>query len=274
MTIDHSAETFDSSELPDVSDRFPEGARMEGLYAAHMEARERAYRAIFGPSDPPDTILSPGDPNLMINWPGGGVYIFPPRSGRTGWHYVTHGLAQPMEDDLPASTVPDSEDPISGLGIELVISTPDKCSWAPDVLFNLTKYMLFQPGARAILPGHRVPCNGPLVLGTNTPLRHLVGTRSSEYPSDIRLPAGYCWLVHLVGATDDEMGFATRWGPGTGGSEILQEVFLMLGVSYLSNPDRRSLTERTDFIEAWRLTEERLETQWRSNGWNGEGKTQ
>ena len=273
VSVDHSGETIDSSLLPDLSERFPDGAGQEALYAAHMEARQRAFQTIFGESNPPGMILIPSDPNLTINWPGGGVYVYPPGGDRTGWHYVTHGLAQPMGDDISAEPSPDDEEQISGWGIELVLSTPEKNSWAPDVLFNLTKYILFQTSSRVILPGDRIPCNGPLVLGTDTPLRHLIAVRSPEYASNVRLPAGYCWLVHLIGTTNDEIAYANQWGIGTGGTAILEAVFASMGVQCLTDPNRRSLTERAEFKTIWRATQERLESEWRANGWSGEGKS-
>jgi hypothetical protein len=63
---------FDSSDSPNVDDL---GLQQPGeiAYATQMAARERALHTIFGPTEPPDKILSPGDPTLFINWSGGGI---------------------------------------------------------------------------------------------------------------------------------------------------------------------------------------------------------
>lgn len=262
-------DALDFSTLPEVADLHPELNSDELWFAAHMHARESAYLSIFGESEPDGNILSPGDPTLFINWPGGGVFQYPPGQGRRGWNCVTHGLAQP---DSPEDAAESAADPDgwSGCGIELVISTPDRCHWAPHVLINLVKYLLFQKGARLILPGDRVPCNGPIVLGTNTAIRHVIALLSSEYPHQIRLPAGMCQLVHLVGATDGEIAAAQAWGTGRGGTYILEEVFRRRGVGYITDPTRSCLTLAPDFSSEWLSAQHLLEAKWAQEGSEGD----
>ncbi|HEY8076551.1 MAG TPA: hypothetical protein VIF62_20645, partial [Labilithrix sp.] len=153
-----SGDPLDFSKLPDVAKLHPELDEAEQVFAAHMKAREDAYAHIFGQTDPPDQILSPSDPDLTINWPGGGVYAFPPRGTRSAWHYVTHGLAQPIggPDEEGQGEVED-EERISGLGIELVIATREPSEWAPLLLIDCVRYMLFDPNATLIVPGDRMP---------------------------------------------------------------------------------------------------------------------
>jgi hypothetical protein len=254
-------ETLDFSTLPDVASLHPELAPDELWFASHMYARERAYEAVFGISEPDGQILSPGDPSLAINWPGGGVFQYPPERGRSGWHYVTHGLAQPDSPEDAAATGADPEGG-SGCGIELVISTPAQCHWAPHVLLNLVKYMLFQKGARLILPGDRVPCNGPIVLGSDTQIRNVIAVVSPEYPSQFRLPAGLCQLVHLVGVTDRETAVAKAWGTGRGGTYILAEVLRTAGIGCVTNPERSCLASAPEFQAMWLSAKAKLESEW------------
>lgn len=260
---------FDSSAIPNV-DHLGLEQPVEIAYAAQMAARENALRAIFGPTDPPDRILSPGDPQLFINWSGGGIYQFPPNRNRSSWHYVTSGLSQPHIDDdaNPEPIIDDDGERYSGFGIELVISTIDKVAWAPDVLINLAKYLLFQKNSRVILPGDRIPCNGPLVLETSTLLSYLVATISTEYESEILLPVGQCHLVHLIGCTQGEVHAALTMGRGTAGSIVLCRVLREMGVGFDSIPERSCVTEHESFAAIWDRVKATCELEWKRNSDN------
>lgn len=255
---------FDSSALPNVDDL---GLEQPGeiAYAVQMAARENALHSIFGPPDPPDQILSPGDPSLFIHWSGGGIYQYPPSGNRSSWHYVTSGLSQPHIDDdgNPQPVVDDDGERYSGFGIELVISTIKKVAWAPDVLINLVKYLLFQQNSRVIVPGDRIPCNGPLVLETSTRLTHLVATSSSEYETEILLPVGQCHLVHLIGCTQREIDAAVTMGHGTAGSIVLCRALREMGVGCDSIPERSCLTSSATFAATWDRTKSSCESEWK-----------
>jgi hypothetical protein len=260
---------LDFSRLPDVKHTHTKFSEEEEFaFAAHMLARENAYAFIFGASHPDGKIIVPNDIDLRANWPGGGVYRYEPDQNKTGWHYVTHGLSQPYEPQR----VVESEECYSGLGIELIMSTPDLNSWAINVLFKLVDYLLFDENSRPIAPYDRLPCNGPLVSGSATKLTHLLAVMSPEYENKIRLPGGFCDIVHLVGVTDKEIAYAKRWGRGPGGSVILGEVLFENGVGTLSDPTRQCLSETIDLEKVWLEKQNELESQWRENGWNGEGK--
>jgi hypothetical protein len=251
---------LDFSQLPDVSKLHPElKGPGEREFAAHMKAREDALRHIFGAPYPNGNILVASDTKLMLNWPGGGVYQYPANLNRHGWHYVTSGLAQPVPDNNTATA---QDIPFSGLGIELVISTPERAAWPLDVLINLVRYLLFQKTARVVLPGDRVPCNGPLVRDTDTKLNHLLARFSSEYENEIGLPAGRCCLVHLVGVTEAEIANALTLGKGTAGSIVLSRVMDEMGVGCVSDPRRECLTTRDGFSVIWNRAKSECEAIW------------
>src|SRR5512140_1787198 len=107
---------LDFSRLPDVSAEHPELSEDERFYAAHMKAREDALQQIFGDTEPKGQILSPGEPDVVVNWPGGGVHPYAPREGRSGWHYVTHGLAQPFDAEEGEAPPDAPEEQPSGFG--------------------------------------------------------------------------------------------------------------------------------------------------------------
>jgi Suppressor of fused protein (SUFU) len=240
---------IDLSKLPDVSEEHPELiGEEEKLFAAHMKAREDAYSEIFGESDPPDQILSPDDPELAMNWPGGGIYAFPPRGKRQGWHYVTHGLAQPFGPDEIAAT--EGGDRFSGLGIELVIATPDRSEWAPSLLVDFVRYLLFQEDAELIVPGDRIPTSAFRTYTPGSQLTHVIATMSPEYEHDILLPAGRCTLVHLIGVTEDEVAKA-RSAAGGEGTIALGEALRRLGPGYVTDTSRTCATQDSRFGFAW-----------------------
>src|SRR5262245_3427407 len=120
------------TERPDVSDIFsPITDPGEYEFASLMRAREDALHSIFGHPFPDGNIKV--DPELSFDFPGGGVYSFPPRNDLTEWHYVTSGLSQPLDDaDEDEKRKPLTER-YSGFGIELVISTRQPVNWAVDV---------------------------------------------------------------------------------------------------------------------------------------------
>lgn len=241
---------LDFSELPDISDEHPELTEPGELeYAAHMKAREDALHTVFGMPHPKDNIMIPSDPHLSLNWPGGGVYQYRGGDRFAAWHYVTSGLAQPF-DDVDDADMPEDEQ-FSGYGCELVLSSPDQNAWAPDVLLNLVRYLLFDENARPLYPGARIPCGGPLVLDSDTKLTHLVARFSPEYESQIRLPAGRCELVHLVGATQAEIDTAKSEGSGSLGSRVLCAVMDTLSVGTTSDPNRECLTTHPRFQAEW-----------------------
>ncbi|MGC4088738.1 MAG: suppressor of fused domain protein [Polyangiaceae bacterium] len=246
---------LDFSKLPDVSELHPELNPEEQLYAAHMLARENALEAIFGETDPPDQILSPDDPDFAAGWPGGGVYQYPARGKRSGVHYVTHGLAQPMDFDDP---VEPADEPRSGLGIELVLSTPNESEWPVVVLFELVKYLLFAENARLFLPGHRIPASLLQQVDPSTQLTHLFGIASAEYESELLLPAGACTLVHLVGATMAEIERAKQHR-GTTGTYILSETLRELGVGHVTDLKRACATKDARFDAVWAAVAKKYE---------------
>ncbi len=245
-----SGEPLDFSKLPDVAKLHPELDEDERLFAAHMKAREDAYAHIFGQTDPPDRILTPSDPELQINWPGGGVYAFPPRGARKGWHYVTHGLAQPFEGPEDAEERED-DDPISGLGIELVIATRERSEWAPLLLLDCVRYMLFDENAALIVPGDRMPTSAFEAYAPGSALTHMIATTSEEYDHHILLPAGQCTLVHLVGVTAEEIARAKAMAAGEG-TFVLAEVLHMLGPGAVTDTSRPCTTGDPRFEDAWR----------------------
>jgi hypothetical protein len=254
-----SGEPLDFSKLPDVSKIHPELEDPdERAFAAHMKAREDAYAHIFGQTDPPDQILSPSDSDLMMNWPGGGVYAFPPRGNRTGWHYVTHGLSQPFTDpETDEAAEGEDEEKVSGLGIELVVATPDKSEWAPSLLIDCVRYLMFDDQAQLIVPGDRMPTSAFKTYSPGSELAAMIATTSDDYDHHILLPAGALTLVHLVGVTAPELARAKEGG-GAEGTFVLASVLCTLGPGFVTDTERACSTKDPRFEASWKEMEAAL----------------
>jgi hypothetical protein len=251
---------LDFSALPDVAQLHPELEPDARWFAAHMRAREEALLYVFGESEPPGQILSPADAQLTVNWPGGGIYQYSPCEGRSGWHYVTHGLAQPFSEEAGRAGA-EQPDAVSGLGIELVISCPEQSTWAPNVLLDLVRYLLFGENAAPFIPGDRIPYRGFAALGSaEQPCRltHLLAITSPEYPAWLRLPGGSCALLHVVGVTDAEVERARGSALEGVGSFVLANTLIELGIGLATDPRRECGTEHPLFDEVWAEVEEKM----------------
>ena len=262
---------LDFSRLPDVAAEHPELDETERLYAAHMKAREDAFAMIFGDTEPKGQILSPAEPDLVMNWPGGGVHAYAPRQGRTGWHYVTHGLAQPFDAEDAAALAPTPagepegegqgggeaceeapDEKPSGFGIELAISTPEESTWAPQLLLNFVRYLLFEEESEVFHPGDRIPCPAFDEVKKGTKISSLICIESPEYTAEILLPGGTCTIVHLVGVTTPEIARARSLGSSGPGTEVLLATLLALGIPPVTNLARKCATLDSRFDKVWR----------------------
>ena len=265
--MNNSSEPIDFSQLPDVSDGYPDPEEQWlAESTAHELARYNALRFIFGETYPEDSVLETKDPDLLFNWIGGCVVCFPPQANRKSWYYVTHGLAQPFgEDDYMPAILADyldyrdmnDEEALSGWGIELVVSTRDFYDWVPELLLSLVRYLLFAEGSQIILPGHRLPLGSSIDSAAEPGLNHLLAVTNPEYPSTIRLPGGLCSLIHLIGVTEAEVKHA-RTLEGGRGSLVLQRVLEKLGVGCLTDPDRSCVTTHPQFEQAWQEAESKV----------------
>jgi len=220
-------------------------------FEACMKVRENAYDEIFGESDPPNVIGSPENPDLALNWPGGGVFCFPPSGKRQSWHYITHNLSQPLnfEDFTENFNESDLSERSSGFGVEIAISTMDQEEWPYQLLLLVVGYML--ESGRTIYPGHRLPCSDLMTASSNG---HVLAVVSTEYETEILFPCGRCQLVHLIGVTGAEIERAKLY-EGIRGSEILAKVIQHYGLGYNTDRDRLCLTHRPDFDDVWTMME-------------------
>jgi len=210
----------------------------------YCERRWQEYRRLFGGEEPEGQIILAPTDLTPFGWPGGGVYQFPPRGTLRPWYYVTEALSQPRD---PADAIKNG---YANYAFELVISTREQCNWAPNVLMNLARYYLGKKG-RPFFKNQCIPCNGPLVVGWETKLTHLITVAAHEYDPTLHLPGGDCALVHLVGVGKDEVKPAfTLKSPGQG-IHALYRVLCNHGIGSCSIPERQTLSEAPGFLEEW-----------------------
>lgn len=213
-------------------------------FVFYCEQRSQEYQRLFGTEEPPGQILlAPTDLSLFA-WPGGGVYQFPPQGTLRHWHYVTEALSQPRK---PADAIKQG---YPHYAFELVISTQEQCNWAASVLMNLARYYLGKKG-RPFYHNQCIPCNGPLVVGWDTKLTHLITVAAREYEPVIHLPGGECALVHLVGVAEEEVKPAFTVEDPPQGIEALYRVLCNHGIGSCSIPERPSLADAPGFLEEW-----------------------
>lgn len=238
---------IDASVLPDVSALHPElKDPYERMFAAHMLARENALTKVFGPLG---DVLSPTSERLQMSWPGGGFFEVKPTGDRKSWIYVTHGLSQPM---TAGELTPRSGEEPSGWGLEYVLSSPVKAdSWAPDFLIDNVAYLLFDDSPRPFLPGERAKSK---VLGErskSSTLGALIAVQCPDYDGDLRLPGGFCQLIHLVGITPAELEKAKSLGATDRGTRVLLRVLYRYGHGVDTDPARACTTTKPDFERVW-----------------------
>ncbi len=222
-------------------------------FDTYSKKREQTLESIFGKTFPAGEIFSPSISWPQFDWRGEGVLQFPPSKEFSSWIYLTTGLSQPDFEDSgqPIVWKDDSGISQSGFGIELAISTAHESNWVIGVLYHLLRYMIFSPGSRPILPGHRFPIDVSNLSRRESLLNHFIAIKSDRYRSQFALPAGECNIVHLVGITSKEAEYATSLGNGIRGSQVLYQVLSRVGMGIDSVLDRSCLTEDPRFYEVW-----------------------
>ena len=180
------------------------------------EREDRVYRGLFG--DLGEGVYTAGDSVYKRygkqphpGWLNHGVFACPPTAQRRSWLYVTSGLSNPWNLDVPG------KDPsgFSGLGFELVVESTEPADWAVPLLHNLMAYELLvavgtYENAELLEYGNRVPLNGSISSTIDSQIRWLLVEQPKHYAATFELPSGRVDCFHLVGATDAEVELARQ----------------------------------------------------------------
>ena len=122
------------------------------------------------------------------------------------WHYVSYGLSDLYTKKSTSSA--------SGHGFELTLRVVAQQGelepplWPMHLLQSLARYV-YRSGV-GFHDGHRMSANGPISLGSPTPLCSMAFTFDRELPA-INTPNGSVAFLQVVGLTLDEEAVAHKW---------------------------------------------------------------
>ena len=172
-------------------------------------------------------------------WLHYGVQVFAPSATRNSWLYVSSGASNPWELDPEQY----AESEYSGFGTELVLETNAQGDWPVAIVQRLLAYnILLCHGRYGDSPpldyGHRIPLKAPVTGSGESVLRNVVIGVPRHYSSTFRLDSGRVDLLHLVGATDQEISYAKQHG-----SDKLVERLSAAGYFPVTDPARQGLDD-------------------------------
>ena len=202
---------------------------------------ETLYRQWFGDTGPGiyclsyDLFRKLGDPSPDPRWLHHGVFACPPTPSRPHWAYITSGLSNPWGQE-PAGI--DAQQ-YSGLGLELLLVTPQRADWAIGSLSWLSAVILQVASGkiRGGLPelGDRIPLRTP--VHAKSAIGHIVLLPPPDpLPAQFKLDSGVADLMLCLGITEDETRFAKA-----NGSDLLLERLKAADRYPLTDPDRPSI---------------------------------
>jgi hypothetical protein len=156
------------------------------------------------------------------------------------WHYVSYGLSElyAKESGNPK---------VSGWGFELTARLRRRDEQEPpafmaEVLQNLARYVLETRSALA--PGHSMDLSGPLLEGSDTPIRSALFYDDPEL-SDFFGPYGHVRFLQVVGVTEDERAAIRTWDQDAVRPVLDQHLPLLI-----TDLDRRSLLSNPEVDRA------------------------
>lgn len=206
---------------------------MSFLEAAWEEREEKIYKEIFGDCGQGIYPLSTQIFNRMNakaidpRWLTHGVFKCPPTSNRKTWAYVTSGMSNPWESEVPEE--------YSGLGVEFVMETYEEATWAIEVLQTLMAYnLLLSTGQMGEYPpldyGNRVP------LALSEVIKTMLFCHPINFIEYFSIKSGRVDLIQVVGITPEELEVAKK----TTSIELIEKIVAKTG-GLLTQKERSSV---------------------------------
>ena len=195
---------------------------MSFLEESWEEREEKIYKEIFFDTGPGIFLLTNETFDMLDaetidpRWLHHGVFECPPVKNRQTWAYVTSGMSNPRESDSPEQ--------ISGLGVEFIMETKEKETWAIEVLHTLMAYnLLLSAGKMGEFPplnyGHRVP----FTLTEN--IQTMMFTYPVNFINNFSIKSGKVDLLQVIGITPSELEFAKK----TSSDDLREQILLKTG---------------------------------------------
>ena len=241
-----------------------------GFWERTWKEREEEVRRRFGPTDPPDSVVSFSWNDLRL--PGGCALVFPPvhdTSGPNGawyrrnhWLYVTLGLTQPLNKEQVKKERKAGKT-YSSYGFELGILTDQKCDWPTKALYLFTSHVTeglelnwgdrFAFGLRQNDAGALEPFTGKSSDLGITPASELRAMLFWPYllkDSSFVTSTGKAMIYIATGITEDEWALAK--------ATTTTHVLLLLcraGIGQRTDPGRCSLLQDSRWKDEWKKIE-------------------
>ena len=184
---------------------------MSFLENSWAEREESLYKQIFGETGDGIYPLSAEifdrlkadavDPRWLTH----GVFKYPPTENRATWAYVTSGMSNPWESEIPEQ--------YSGLGVEFLMETNAEEMWAVDVLQTVMAYnLLLAAGKMGDYPpvdyGNRIP------LSLSESIKSMMFAQPVNFPVSFAIKSGKVDLLQVIGITPEELAYAKQTTSG------------------------------------------------------------
>lgn len=195
---------------------------MSFLEDSWEEREEESYKEIFGDTGSGIYPLSTEVFDRMNakgvdpRWLTHGVFKCSPSETRETWAYVTSGMSNPWESEVPEE--------YSGLGVEFVMETNEEADWAIEILQTLMAYnLLLATGQMGDFPtldyGHRVP------LALSPSIKTMMFIRPVNFPESFSIKSGSVDLIQAVGITPAELEVAKE----TSSEDVKEKIISNIG---------------------------------------------
>jgi len=195
----------------------------EWFRAAWADREERVYSEVFGEAGTGICVLSPEifldvfkQETFDPRWMTIGVIELAPNAKHKSWVYVSSGLSNAWEDDLPDPTG------VSGLGCEFLFESTVQGAWAVRLVQHLAAYQILlscgRYGERPLVDLHdRLPLGAPLPV-EGSQLTKLFVIEPTTWPKSFSIPSGRADFLQVVAITEAEAEFARN----SGGDRLLE----------------------------------------------------
>jgi Suppressor of fused protein (SUFU) len=178
---------------PDVRNEHPELKGNELIIASSLKLIENIQRDQWGSPINDGNILKPVDPNLILNWIGGGIYQY-----KTSKSIISSTYALSLPEDNPY--IDERGMKYSGLGCEYFIETHVKADWAIAMLINIASY-IYRKDSMILHEGMFIPSkSGYIPLGRNPNNIGILCVKNHE----VEMPDGKCDYLKLVPLTESQ----------------------------------------------------------------------